>query len=388
MPQNGPVLSPADVQWLTSPDGVTAVQAARNLPADPLVRGTELRRLIPDPHLAALAATAASLDGPLRIHTREGLEQGTHPDVARWRAEWLYAHGVRSVEDLTAGLGFDTVAFCATGMQVRAVEREPGIAAALAVNAPDATVVCASAQDVELEGFDALFIDPARRDLGAAHDGYRARAERDPQKWSPPLSWAIGLPNACIKVAPGIDRDLIPDGWHAIWTSRDRSLLEAMLVGPALNSEGFARSAHVLGAGMFSSADRVSAPGDVGAVGQFLIEPDDAVIRAGLVADLGREIDATLIDEHIAWLSGDHPASTPFARNYRVLALLPNKPKQLRAALLERGYGNVVVKTRAVHVTPEALRAQLKLPGGASATLVVTRAAGTGVTYLVEAVSP
>ena len=377
------MLSPRDVEWLTSPEGVAALAAP--LPDDLLARAEAIRRLVPDPHFAALLSSQAELSGPLRIHTRDGLEQGTHPLIAAWRAQYLAQRGVTRIADLTAGLGFDAAAFVAAGMDVLAVERDPGTAAALAVNVPSALVQCASAEEVELQDVDALFIDPARREPDAPHDGRRATPERDPEKWSPPLSWALQHPNACIKVAPGIDRARIPDGWQAIWTSRDRRLAEAMLVGPTLNTERLARSAHLLGVGMVSSSERSSEPLTVAPVGSILIEPDDAVIRSGLVTDLGRTLDAWLLDEHVAWLSADDAPSTPFARRYRVLERLPNKPKALRAALINRGYGNVVVKTRAVHITPEQLRTQLRLPGGASATLIVTRAAGAQVTYLVEA---
>ena len=54
-------------------------------------------------------------------------------------------------------------------------------------------------------------------------------------------------------------------------------------------------------------------------VGEFLYEPDGAVIRAGLVTAVAAGVDGGLVDDHIAYVTSDSSFRTPFARGYRIL---------------------------------------------------------------------
>jgi len=119
-------------------------------------------------------------------------------------------------------------------------------------------------------------------------------------------------------------------------------------------------------------------------VGEFLYEPDGAVIRAGLVTAVAAGVGGGLVDGHIAYVTGDSAFRTPFARGYRVREELPYREKQLRAALRERGIGRLTIKKRGVAIVPDELRKRLALAGDAEATIVLTRVAGQGVCLLVE----
>jgi len=107
------------------------------------------------------------------------------------------------------------------------------------------------------------------------------------------------------------------------------------------------------------------------------------VIRAGLVTAVAAGIHGGLVDPRIAYLTGDEPFRSPFARGYRVLEQLPYREKQLKAALRERGVGRLTIKKRGVDVVPEQLRKRLDLAGDAEATIVLTRVAGEGTALLV-----
>ena len=108
----------------------------------------------------------------------------------------------------------------------------------------------------------------------------------------------------------------------------------------------------------------------------WLHEPDPAVIRSGLVACVAGDLDATLVDPTIAYLTSDAPAASPWVSSYRVTEVLPFNLKKLRALLRTRGIGRVVVKKRGSPIEPEALARQLRGPGSGSAVVVVTRVAG------------
>ncbi len=113
----------------------------------------------------------------------------------------------------------------------------------------------------------------------------------------------------------------------------------------------------------------------VGPVAGWLVEPDPAVIRAGLVSVLAAGLDGHLLDPHIAWISaGSRPDPGPWGQAFEVVEEVPFARKALRAHLRARGYGDVVVKKRGINVVPEQLRADLRLDGsGPTATLVLTR---------------
>ena len=123
-------------------------------------------------------------------------------------------------------------------------------------------------------------------------------------------------------------------------------------------------------------------------VGRFLYEPDGAVIRAGLVTAVAAGVHGGLLDPHIAYVTSDESFTTPFARSYEVLAELPFKEKQLKAALRQRGIGKVTIKKRGVDVVPEELRKRLSLVGDDEATLVMTRVNGEATTLLVRPFGP
>jgi len=108
-------------------------------------------------------------------------------------------------------------------------------------------------------------------------------------------------------------------------------------------------------------------------LGAFLHEPDGAVIRARLIGDVARSLDAGTLDERIAYLTSDEPVTSPFVQSFRVREQLPADEKKLARALRERGIGTLEIKKRGVDVDPAQLRTRLKLKGDASATLLLTR---------------
>lgn len=125
-------------------------------------------------------------------------------------------------------------------------------------------------------------------------------------------------------------------------------------------------------------------PGETGPLEEYVMEPDGAVIRAGLVGPLAASVGAHLVDPRIAYLTRATEVRTPFARTYRVLESLPYSTSRLAAALRARGVGRVEIKKRGVDVVPERLRPQLKLRGTEAATVILTRIADRHTAMIVE----
>jgi hypothetical protein len=123
---------------------------------------------------------------------------------------------------------------------------------------------------------------------------------------------------------------------------------------------------------------------EAGPLGDYLYEPDGAVIRARLIGDLARSIGGRMLSEQIAYITADAPTATPFAAGFRILETLPYAEKDLKKALRQRGIGTLEIKKRGVDVDPAALRRRLSLNGDRPATLILTRVAGRHTALLAE----
>lgn len=385
-------------RWLLTDDGQVLLGRATEATAGdaaPLAVQTALRRTADPAHVAA-ALTQVELrrravvklgpDAARMYFTPDGLEQATRLPVARHRAGRLTAFDTRTLVDLGCGIGGDLVAAARAGITCVGVDLDPvrvAVAEAnLAALGLDGAVAVADATTIDTSPFDVAFADPARR-TGA---GRTFRVE----DWTPSWSFVETLlaRDSCVKVAPGIPHDLVPEGVEAEWVSDLGEVKEAALWSGRLATTR--RRATVIGATGLATLTEDDDPGaeavGVRAVGGYLYEPDGAVIRAGLVTAVAAAAGGGLVDEKIAYVTSDELVATPFARGYRVLEELPYREKQLKAALRERGVGRLTIKKRGVDVVPEQLRKRLTLRGDAEATIVMTRVAGQGTALLVEPV--
>ena len=105
----------------------------------------------------------------------------------------------------------------------------------------------------------------------------------------------------------------------------------------------------------------------------FLYEPDPAVIRAQLVADLAGQLGAAQLDAEIAYLTANALTPTPFARAWRVLEWLPFSLKRLRARVRAYNPGPVTVKKRGSPLDTDALARQLSGEGDTPLVVTLTR---------------
>jgi hypothetical protein len=380
---------------LLSPAGGELLDEVMAAPAEPdaeLGLGERLRARWPADLVAAalsqrdlrLAARAKFRLAERMLFTRAGLEQASAEAVARHRARRY--QGVAAVGDLCCGIGGDLVAL-APGRTVLAVDLDPvhlrmaatnaavyeagpdlaGRAGSLRGSGPDGAVevLLADARAVPLDRVEAVFVDPARR------DGGRRFA---PGASEPPLAWCLGLAERVeavgVKAAPGLPLDLVPAGWEVELIADGRDLKEAALWSPALATAP--RRATILPEGWTLTA----APGPPVACappGAYLLDPNPAVTRAGVVETLARTLGAWKLDERIAFLSTDEPPRTPFGRPLRVEASMPYGLKRLRASLRALGVGAVDVRRRGLAGDVDELRRRLRLDGDRRATVVLTR---------------
>ena len=325
------------------------------------------------------------------LFTRAGLEQATRLSVGARHAGRFRDAGVHRVADLGCGIGGDALAFAGIGVDVLAVDADETTAALAAYNlaafGDTATVRHARAEDVALDGVDAVWLDPARRTAGHTETARVAAGD-----WSPSLEWVFALAErmpAGIKLGPAFDRARIPEAAEAQWISVDGSTIELVVWTGKLARAGVRRSALVVRS---DRAAELTAPSDaedaeVRPLGAFVHEPEGAVIRARLIGEVARRLDAGMLAPGIAYLTSDAEITSPFVQSFRVLEELPTDLKALRQALREREIGTLEIKKRGVDVDPAAFRTQLKLKGPRTATLILTRAGTSRIALLAERVT-
>lgn len=388
--EDGPVDLGA-FEWLLTDAGQSLLETVADVRRHGELRAQELLRREASAERVTAALTQAVLrekavakfgDLAARMYfTPDGLEQATRLSVARHRAARLNAFVTQTLIDLGCSIGGDLIANAEQGITVAGVDLDPVRVAVARANLdalglPGAVKV-ADATTVDTSAFTVAFADPARR-------GARGRVF-NADGWEPPWPFIESLlaRTSCVKVAPGIPHDLIPEGVEAEWVSDHGEVKEA-----ALWSGGLAtvrRRATVIGTGGLATlTDEDDRGADVREVGGFLYEPDGAVIRAGLVTAVAAGVNGGLIDPQIAYVTSDDSFRTPFAKAYRVIEELPFREKHLKAALRERGIGRLTIKKRGVDVVPETLRKRLQLAGSEEGTIVLTRVRNAGTCLLVE----
>ncbi len=337
------------------------------------------------------------------LFTQAGLEQATRLNVAARHAERFAKAGTEHVADLGCGLGADSMAMASMDIKVTAVELDETTAACATINLmpfPHASVVHTDATSVPLDGVDGVWLDPARRTTSSSG----TKRIWDPEAFSPPLSFVESLAatgkSVGVKMGPGMPHESVPAGCEAQWVSVGGDVTEVTLWFNDVARPGIRRAALVLGpqgAAEITSGENFDGGPvpDVGPVEGYLYEPDGAVIRAGLVADVALRLGGHLVDRHIAYICAPELVETPFARAYKVLEVMPLNVKALKDWVKANGIGVLDIKKRGTSVTPEELRKQLlpagkgsaKARGNKAATLVLTRIGEEKVAVVVEPVA-
>ena len=389
--QGQAALTPEQVRALLSPAGRQAVAAAEALDLSPAARVRSAEAVRVHGGLGPLALEQALLRQRARAKHPRGaelwwtgpaLEQSSSYDLARHRARLFD----RPVLDLCCSVGGDLLALPDGSVGVDLDEARLLLAQANAqVLGRDVALVRADVTALRLPPGADVVVDPARR--------AGARRVFDPRAYSPPLDlvlgWRTAVRSLVVKVAPGVDHEALPDDLEVEVVSLRGDVKEAVLLAGAVRT-GSRRTATLLPAGDVLVDAPVPAPA-VRPPGAWLLEPDGAVVRAHLVAQLADAVGGWLLDGTIAYVSADERVATPYGRWFEVLEVLPFGLKPLRERLRAHDAGPLVVKKRGTAVEPDQLRRQLKLTGSREVTVVLTRAAGRQVAMVVrpdEAAAP
>lgn len=375
--------TPADVRFLRSAGGADAIASVDTLPltsASYLADVAAARRMVGE-HAGPVLETVllrrravSKVDSPADwLFTDTALQQATPSLVARHRAERFAG---RDVHDVTCSVGVDLAALGVVASRCVGSDLDE-VRLLMAAGNTSVPVVRADAlRPVTRDA--AVFVDPARRDAAGRRRWHAA-------DFVPPLDAladAYRGRDLAVKCAPGMDFAELPWDGEVELVSLDGQVREACLWTGAF--AGPARRATVLRTSgpkwTVTSDDPDDCP--VRAVGEWLVDPDGAVVRAGLVRQFAATLRFGQLDEHIAYLTGDtEPAGV---RAFRVLESGHYTEKALRQTLRRRGVGRLEILVRGLDVDPNTLRPRLKLSGKQPATVVLTRVGRTPMAYVCE----
>ncbi len=321
------------------------------------------------------------------LFSEEGLEQATRLQISALHAHRFRAAGIKAVADLGCGIGSDSMAFASLGLQVSAFDVSEVSAALASYNLavfPEAKVSVADITKLDLETFDALWFDPARRDLQGPKKLSHKRVE--PKDFSPALDfvfeWAAKKPTG-VKLGPGVDHELIPEGAEAQWVSHNGDLVELTLWFGSLRRTA-SRSALMVASGKQHVFDGEVVQAQVSELKRYVYEPDSSLIRSHLLGDFANQHGLTLVSKDIAYLTSDELIDSPWLKAFEVIDVLSLDEKQIRKYLAEKQIGIVEIKKRGVDVTPEELRKKLRLKGTGAATLILTKLGDARKTLVVK----
>jgi predicted RNA methylase len=392
----------ADYRWLIRDDAAHWLEQAANDSRALVARVAGLRK-----SLSAVQARLVLEQVELRrravvkfphagqmFFTRKGLEQSTDFWVAAYKAARFPR--AEPAADLCCGIGGDLAALALRGPAV-GVDRDPVMALLAKANlqalggggaSASGRVCSAEVRDFSLAEFSAWHIDPDRRPAGRR----TTRVELHDPDSAVITRLLTGCSDAAIKLAPAAE---FPGIWggeaEAEWIGRDRQCRQLVVWLGRLARHPGRRCATILthqtgGADVFA---RTVVGGDaptvalVSVLGRYVLEPDPAVLAAGLAGTLAAEhrLDALMPDG--GYLTGDHAViDDPALACFEVLESLPFDLKRLKQLLAARDVGPLEIKKRGVAEDPQAIRKRLVLRGTQPAVLLIAPL-GSSVTAMV-----
>lgn len=387
----GYAFSPDDVSFLRSAEGVAALRACESLELTEASRLRDVARAraeVGPEHAAAVLETVllrrkapAKLDGAESwLFTDAALQQASPTAVAEHRADRLAG---RDVHDVTCSIGADLIPLARRAArcigsdldEVRlAMARHNGPVSGLSLALLRADALHPVTRDT------VVVADPARRDAA----GRRAWRPTDFAPALDELARVYAGRDLVVKTAPGLDRAAVPWAGEIELVSLDGSVREACLWSGGLATAG--RRASVLRSDGTSwtvtdSDDDLGC--DVRPPGEWIIDPDGAVVRAGLVRNYAALHGLGQLDERIAYLTGDRPP--PGVRAFRVREHGKYTEKALRATLRRLDVGRVEILVRGLDVDPNTLRKRLRPEGPEEASVVLTRIGRTPMAFICTA---
>jgi len=363
------------IEALSGPELALQNRLRAQFPAD-LVRGAltlvDLRR-----------RAASKFSRPSQLwFDRVGLEQSTAEAVARHKARRF--HGRGRVLDFCCGIGGDAIQLAAR-CEVVAVDRDPAACLCTQWNAEayeaagHLEVLCADIETIADRG-GLLHIDPDRRPAraagGASAGGRRSLKLED---GSPNLESLTQLTKefrgGAIKTSPASNFGGKFPFAEVELVSLKGECKEATIWFGELAEPGLWR-ATALPSGESLSGDPLSAVAPLAPLGRYLINPDPALVRAGLIDLYAVRQGLSRLDDAEEYLTGDAIPDSYLSQEFEVVAQLPNNEREIRDYFRNSDVGSLEIMCRRIPIDIEGTRRRLSLSGREPAVLIFARIEG------------
>ncbi|ASQ91438.1 hypothetical protein CHL67_11360 [Prosthecochloris sp. GSB1] len=320
------------------------------------------------------------------LYTKLALEQASGEVAASFKAGLL--SGGRMM-DMSGGLGIDAFFFARRFREVVYCERDELLASVAGRNFRElgrSNIVTRIGDSVgELaewpdDSFDWIYLDPARRerekrsvaleasspDVVALHDLLLAKSR-----------------NFCVKASPlletGALREKLPSLSEVMTVSVDGECKEVLLFCGRGTPRGLpvVIRAACLQAGRepFLVSDD---EGDGNAIlagepGEYLYEPDPAIIKARLTRVVAARFGLRFISPSVDYLTASRRVGEFPGRSFRIAETVVYKPKTFRKFLDVRGIGGASIQRRDFPLSPEEIRRKFRLKESDETYLFFTR---------------
>lgn len=359
-----PYLTQYDAQSINSPQVVQRLRAEIGPVATRLVA----RQLEQRGRGAVKFAKAESM-----FFTSIGLQQASDEVIARYKATRFPQE--KPLADLCCGIGGDLIALAHCGPTL-AVDLSTEHLAYAEANcriygvAPSACLAI-PAESTNLTEVAAWHIDPDRRPSDTRTTGL--------DQCSPPLVDLRRLiqqnPNASLKLAPATT---LPDDWQVRmeceWISHQRECKQLVAWSGSLAiAPGRHRATKLQRDEISTFVGHPNRPlVSITEVGQFIHDPDPAIVAARLVDDFAEQQAWTRISATSQYLTSDQFTPHRLVQSFEVLECLPLDRKSIQQTLRSEEVGTLEIKKRGLDIDLPALRKKLKLSGPNERTLILS----------------
>lgn len=366
---------------------------------------------------AATGAARAGRRYGAWLFTDEALQQAPPPPVAAHRAAriaaWVAETGSPGVQDVTCSVGTDLAALAAAGSSGAPAGAASGSAPSGAARpdrppASEMLVIGSDLDPVRLamarhnlrrSGLPARLVladagtvttrallryaDPARRDSTG-----RRISSADTVPPVAELDAADPAHPPVLRLPPGIDYPSLGRPGEIEIVSWNGAVREAVAWPPALATAR--RRATILVGTELAEQLTDAGPDDVPvtAADRYLVDPDPAVVRAHLVRQYAARHHLTLLDEHLAYLTGPTPPRG--IRSFEITDAARYSERVVRDWVRRDGVGTLEIKQRGTPVIPDELRRRVRSGGDTrvARTLVIARIGRDSTAFWCRAIPP
>jgi hypothetical protein len=309
------------------------------------------------------------------LFDREGLEQSTHAAVAAFHASLFDSSD--TLLEVCSGLGADSIEFSKKVRKLYMVESDAARSAFSRFNCLNlgnhekCVVIDSLFEDADIpDDLTSLYADPSRRISG--------KRIIEPDEYSPALTQITDFAKTrkiengkcIIKLSPLCEYDALLREGRVDVISLDGEVKEVLFFLD--NEKAGSVRAVVLGHNNFEPYTVIAIQREEGLsksiqpIGSYIAEPDNAIIRAGVVNELAHRLHASFLQSQTAYLTLETKGDENGYRAYKVIDAFDFNAKKMKEYLKSKKIEALSVKKRGLRETSEELQKKIGIKRGSN----------------------